>query len=131
MDTFIEKAISCNTVVGHNIKFDLNVIVNAFEHLQRRGEELNIEGVVVYCKHQINVVRTLIIPKAKCTMLLGTNLCAIPKVTSKKSNGYKYPKLSELHQNIFGTVPPNLHNSLEDVYACMACYNYMVTLGIV
>lgn len=132
LDRFIEDAILCNIVVGHNIRFDINVIINAFEHLQRRGEELNIEGIVIYCKNQINIVRTIIIPKAKCTMLLGTNLCAIPRVTSKGiGNGYKYPKLSELHQKIFGTVPPNLHNSLEDVYACMACYNHMVTLDIV
>jgi len=132
LDKFIEEAISCNTVVGHNIRFDINVIINAFEHLERKGEEINNEGIVIYCKNQIDIVRNIIIPKTKCTMLLGTNLCAIPRVTSKgKCNGYKYPKLSELHQKIFGTIPPNLHNSLEDVYACMSCYNHMVTLDIV
>lgn len=60
-----------------------------------------------------------------------------PKTTAKtfpkptyKSSGYsstpktykKFPKLSELHQHLFGYIPENLHNSLIDVLVCLRCF---------
>jgi DNA polymerase III epsilon subunit-like protein len=57
----------------------------------------------------------------------------LSKSTSKsayKSNTYsstpktykKFPKLSELHQHLFGYVPENLHNALIDVLVCLRCF---------
>jgi hypothetical protein len=48
----------------------------------------------------------------------------------QKSNTYssapktykKFPKLSELHQHLFGYVPENLHNALIDVLVCLRCF---------
>jgi DNA polymerase III epsilon subunit-like protein len=34
----------------------------------------------------------------------------------------KYPRLSELHQVLFGSVPENLHNSMMDVLVCLRCF---------
>lgn len=34
----------------------------------------------------------------------------------------KYPKLSELHQKLFGSVPENLHNALIDTMVCLRCF---------
>lgn len=34
----------------------------------------------------------------------------------------KYPRLSELHQILFGNVPENLHNSMMDVLVCLRCF---------
>ena len=135
LDTFIDKTFTCTYVVGHNIQFDLNMIITAFVHLQRKAEERHQEDVLVYIRQQLAIINNLIIPKARCTMKLSTSFCAIPRASPVYGrrigeNVYKYPKLSELYEKIFGVIPPNLHNSLEDVYACMACYNYMESMGI-
>ena len=34
----------------------------------------------------------------------------------------KFPKLSELHEHLFGSVPENLHNALVDTFACLRCF---------
>ena len=34
----------------------------------------------------------------------------------------KFPRLSELHQILFGNIPENLHNSLIDVLVCLRCF---------
>jgi DNA polymerase III epsilon subunit-like protein len=43
---------------------------------------------------------------------------AVPK---KKMN-YKWPKLTELYEKLFGQLPAVSHNSLADVHACLRCY---------
>ena len=47
---------------------------------------------------------------------------------SKFYNGMyqKPPKLVELHQELFKSVPKNLHNSLIDVFVCFRCFHEMV-----
>lgn len=40
----------------------------------------------------------------------------------KKKTNYKWPKLTELHENLFGELPAVSHNSMADVHACLRCY---------
>jgi DNA polymerase-3 subunit epsilon len=86
-----------DVMVAHNMKFDLNVVVNAILW------DLNIpfKGF----------------PKRKiCTMEIGRLMCKLPG-----RYGYKYPKLSELYNNVVGHPPKkeNLHNALFDtLYLC-------------
>ena len=37
----------------------------------------------------------------------------------------KYPKLSELYENLFNKVPVDLHNSLIDTIVCLRCFMKM------
>ena len=37
----------------------------------------------------------------------------------------KPPKLIELHEELFNTIPGNLHNSLIDVLVCFRCFHKM------
>lgn len=80
-----------------------------------------------------------------CTMHASIDLCSIMAMTQPKmiasvsydSSGVpvvvqkpasaprqykKFPKLSELHQKLFGSVPENLHNSIVDVFVCLRCF---------
>ena len=62
-----------------------------------------------------------------CTMKLGNSVCKIKyihPVTGKKLQ--KYPKLVELHQHLFNSIPENLHNSLIDVYVCFRCFYKLI-----
>ena len=84
-------------MVAHNMKFDLNVVVNAI--LWDLG--ITFKGF----------------PKRKiCTMEIGTPMCKIPG-----RYGFKYPKLSELYTHVVGHPPKSdqLHNALFDtLYLC-------------
>jgi DNA polymerase III epsilon subunit-like protein len=46
---------------------------------------------------------------------------SVQKVVPKKTN-YKWPKLTELHEKLFGELPAVSHNSMADVNACLRCY---------
>ena len=54
--------------------------------------------------------------KSLCTMKASTNFCKIPN-----TRGYKWPKLSELHEVLFNE-PFNAHNAEKDVEACARCF---------
>jgi DNA polymerase III epsilon subunit-like protein len=92
-------------LVAHNIDFDLKTVQ---AEMARNG-----------CVNYFDMVRL----KTHCTMKNNVDLCKIPAI-SKRTGGfyYKWPKLAELHEYIFGYVPKNLHNSLHDVYVCLRCY---------
>lgn len=48
--------------------------------------------------------------------------CQDEYCTMKKSCKDKFLKLGELHNNLFGFIPENLHNSKQDVNVCLKCY---------
>jgi DNA polymerase III epsilon subunit-like protein len=87
----------CDVMVAHNLKFDLNVVINAINW------DLGIpfKG---FAKRKF------------CTMEVGRVMCKLPG-----RSGYKYPKLKELYQHVTGQLVKvnQLHNSLFDtLYLC-------------
>jgi DNA polymerase III epsilon subunit-like protein len=48
----------------------------------------------------------------------------VPPIKAKQwpNRRPKFPRLSELHQVLFGNIPENLHNSLIDVLVCLRCF---------
>lgn len=86
-----------DVMVAHNMKFDLNVVVNAIVW------DLGIPFSGF--------------PKRKfCTMEIGRLMCKLPG-----RYGHKYPKLSELYTHVIGYPPKTdqLHNALFDtLYLC-------------
>jgi hypothetical protein len=55
-------------------------------------------------------------------MKSNTALCNIKQKTAYGKEYTKFPKLSELYEFLFHSVPENLHNSMIDVLACLRCY---------
>lgn len=45
-----------------------------------------------------------------------------PKPKRNYTTHFKFPRLNELHQTLFGSIPENLHNSLVDVVVCLRCF---------
>ena len=101
---FLNKA---DIVVGHNISFDKRMImVECIRHNIRSAFSNGSSKKPEYC-----------------TMKNSIDLCKIERTNSTSGETYyKYPTLGELHNILFGTVPEGLHNSLEDVLACLRCY---------
>jgi len=52
-------------------------------------------------------------------MLKTTSLCKLP---NKYGNGYKWPKLSELHNFLFNEDFADAHDALGDIRATIKCF---------
>ena len=124
LNEFIEDTKECYRIVGHNVKFDVRMMVIALKDLQCVENYKNVD-------RKVNYIENNIVPKLYCTMIRGMDRCKIPKMSKSGElmKSYKYPKLSELHMELFGECPDGLHNALVDVKACLHCYiemtNYM------
>ncbi len=92
-------------IVGHNISFDKQIMI--VENIRK-----NIFSVF---------------PKKQyfCTMKNYTEFCNMPGVRKDGSNYIRYPKLLELNNKLFNSIPENLHNSYVDVLVCARCYMKM------
>lgn len=103
---------SVDTIVGHNIEFDFNVLL---AELHRA------------CPHNGSLPQDIIFKlkqkKQFCTMKNSVDMCKI-----KGSNGrFKYPKLTELYNHLFKEIFP-AHHALYDARATNRCYLELMRL---
>jgi DNA polymerase-3 subunit epsilon len=96
----------CKSLVAHNISFDASVL--GAEFLRFR------------------LANPIATRKQFCTMLSTTNYCRLPG-----SRGFKWPKLVELHQKLFGKPHDDTHRALADVRACARCFFELLRLGVI
>lgn len=114
---------SCNCIVAHNMKFDTTMIRIELERNDAPNELRNLMNPQYEENLKIN---------RYCTMMHSIDLCAIQvNAINKKGENYtyrKWPKLSELHQYLFGYIPDGLHDSMVDVEVCLKCYLQLIQL---
>ncbi len=106
LDQFIWALNESETLVAHNIKFDEKIIGAELIRKEFNHNLLNINKI--------------------CTMQSATNYCQLPG-----NYGYKWPRLSELHQKLFGADFDNAHNALADVEAMVRCFFEMKKRNII
>ncbi|MCR9012343.1 3'-5' exonuclease [Gabonibacter chumensis] len=94
---FSDRMDEAYALVAHNISFDECIVGAEFER---------------------NRMMTSLFLKPKyCTMKLSKAYCKLPG-----KQGFKSPKLSELHQVLFGAGFDDAHNALADVEATVRCF---------
>ena len=122
LNEFIQDTKDCYRIVGHNINFDIRMILISLNDLQDVDNYKNITRKISYIENNI-------LPKLYCTMIRGAKWCKIHKIrkSGEIMKSYKFPKLSELYMNFFGECPDGLHNALVDVNVCLRCYLVMNT----
>ncbi|MBN1649811.1 MAG: DNA polymerase III subunit alpha [Bacteroidales bacterium] len=98
----------CIYIVGHNIDFDVNVL----------GAE--------YVRKEIDT--TLHRRKTIDTKDDSTSYCALP---GGRGGGFKWPKLEELHEKLFGEKFSEAHNAAADVEATSRCFLELVRLEVI
>jgi len=107
-----------NCVVAHNLHFDSRMIRS---EVKRHYNELlytSQRSIQLFNKTYCDASNI----ELYCTMLASKPFCDL-KIESKYGKFYqKFPKLSELHETLFGTIPENLHNSLIDSLVCLKCF---------
>ena len=98
----------CEYVVGHNISFDNNIIGAEFI---RKSVNTKLEKYTVVDTKDDAV-----------------DFCAIPK---PRGNGFKWPKLGELHTKLFNEEFAEAHNAAADVEATARCFFELIRLEII
>jgi DNA polymerase III epsilon subunit-like protein len=108
MSEFTEDFKTCDYVVGHNIDFDIKMIL---AELKRLNRDPDFYGV-------------LAMDNFVCTMMKTINVCKIAALTKFGKKYFKFPKLKEAYQKLFGYEPsgPSLHNAIIDVVVCLRVF---------
>lgn len=104
LEDFISSAEQAVFLIAHNISFDEKII----------GAELLRNGMQ-------NIISS---KKKICTMKQTADFCAIEGI-----DGFKWPKLSELHYKLFGTGFKEAHNAASDIKATAKCFWELKRLG--
>jgi DNA polymerase III epsilon subunit-like protein len=117
-----------DVLVGHNVSFDINLV--KIEILRLIYSSHISDDKIIKYKNNLHVLTNF--TNVYCTMQNTIELCGI-KLTDKFGKEYnKFPKLMELHQKLFNSVPNNLHNSFNDILITLRCYvkmNYGIDLN--
>ncbi len=106
IEAFLKDAEQTKCIVGHNISFDQKVV----------GAEL----------YRLGIPDTISTVKSLCTMQAGKDYCKIPGYY-----GYKWPKLQELHNKLFGCNFEDAHDAMADITATKKCFFEMRKRGLI
>ncbi len=107
LQEFTNSVANCKFLVGHNVTFDNNII-----------------GAEYYRKQIISPIENI---KSLDTMRLATDFCAIPG----RGKGFKFPKLEQLHEKLFGYVFDAAHNAAADVEATSRCFLELIRISVI
>ena len=127
LQKFYEAYMKCDCIIAHNIEFDQTMISIEIGRNTGLVPEMNaLFTPEFHAQYKIDMY---------CTMLATVDLCGILVESQPRpgdGTGFakpfkprvykKFPKLSELHHKLFGSIPENLHNSLIDVVVCLRCF---------
>ena len=108
INLFLQDLNEAEYIVGHSIESDVDYIA---AEMVRLGME-----PVIYEKKKI------------CTMKSSKEFC---RINHPRRPGFKYPKLSELYEILFGKSFKNQHDAIADAQATADCFWELVTLGII
>jgi len=97
LEKFNQQLEAADYLVAHNISFDEKIV----------GAEFYRKSI----DNRLNRISKL------CTMKSSSSYCRLPG-----KNGYKWPKLSELHQVLFGKGFDEAHNAAADIKATVKCF---------
>ena len=134
LDDFMTCFQNSDRVIAHNMEFDKTMIKVELLRQKEMNESFFKQSMITRKQHNFvtNTIHTVdefidIVKTSKkyvCTMQETIDFCSImTKSRAKGKPDYaKYPTLAELHEKLFGFVPVNLHNSLNDVLVCLRCY---------
>jgi len=103
---FADAAARSDFIIAHNVRFDENVIAAEYLRLMLPSPFAG--------KRRI------------CTMMRSVEICRI-----QGPYGYKWPTLSQLHQELFQTGYEEAHDAGADVAACAKCFFELKRRGVV
>jgi len=118
LEQFFAHLSGVDMLVGHNVSFDINMC--NVELLRIIYDNSKTTEAVSNAKSYLHLLVNF--KNIYCTMQESIDLCAIKRLKRSGEEYNKFPKLSELHEKLFGTTPKNLHNSLIDILITLRCF---------
>ena len=107
---FMDACMEAQVIIAHNIGFDLPVISAEIHRTC-----LNVEIIKL---------------RPFCTMTATTSLVQLPNPNAYYG-GYKWPKLIELHEWLFGCEFDGAHDAMADVDATARCFMELQKRGLI
>ena len=102
---FVAAYNEAELLVAHNIDFDRRIVNYEF----KLANVFPLQGIPNFC-----------------TMKSTIEFCGLPG-----KYGFKWPKLEELHQKLFGCKFENAHDALADITATAKCFFELQNKGII
>jgi len=134
IDEFIDDCETCDLLIGHNVQFDKERVLEELQRLEE--EDKTISSVFFKAQREqkeriFNAKHALSLDERYyCTMQQSKSICKIQSSHPKaKAGTYKPPKLLEAYQTFFGYIPQDLHNALVDIITCLRVYMYIEHQG--
>ena len=120
LNDFFDNLINVDLLVGHNVSFDVNMVkVELLRLIYEISSSVSKSEIKKY-KYNLHLLTNY--KNIYCTMQESIVFCGI-KANDKSGKEYnKFPKLLELHQKLFESIPNNLHNSFNDILVTLRCY---------
>lgn len=113
---------------GIPIRDALEIFAEALGHAKHLvAHNMSFDEKIVGAEFLRNDMVDPVASKAKiCTMLTSVDFCAI-----QGNRGYKWPKLAELHQILFGEGFAEAHNAAADINATAKCFWALAERGVI
>jgi DNA polymerase III epsilon subunit-like protein len=119
INEFFSHLRNVDLLVGHNVSFDINMIKVELLRLIYEAKIIS-ENEVKECKYNLHFLTNY--KNICCTLQESIDLCNIKAIDKFGKEYTKFPKLLELHQKLFESVPNNLHNSFNDILVTLRCF---------
>jgi len=119
LNVFFYYLRNVDKVVGHNVSFDINMVKIELLRIIYLNKIISSEEQTE-TKHNLHYLTNF--KNISCTLKDSIDLCDIKAIDRYGKQYAKWPKLSELHQKLFDSVPNNLHNSFNDILATLRCF---------
>jgi DNA polymerase-3 subunit epsilon len=119
LNVFFAHFKNIDVLVGHNITFDINMVKIELLRIIYFNNNISDKDRI-YIKQSLHYLNNF--KNICCTMQETIDFCDIKALDRFGKTYTKWPKLLELHQKLFETIPNNLHNSFNDILVTLRCF---------
>jgi DNA polymerase III epsilon subunit-like protein len=119
LNVFFTHLKNVDILVGHNVTFDINMVKIELLRIIYLNNRISHKDRV-HVKHSLHYLTNF--NNICCTLKDSIEFCDIKAFDRYGKTYTKWPKLVELHQKLFETVPNNLHNSFNDILVTLRCF---------
>jgi DNA polymerase III epsilon subunit-like protein len=120
LNNFFKHFRNVDVLVGHNVLFDINMIkVELLRLIFTTKSNYSDDELKIY---KYNLYFLTNYKNISCTLQDSIEFCNIKTLNRFGKTYLKFPKLVELHEKLFESIPNNLHNSFNDILVTLRCF---------
>jgi DNA polymerase III epsilon subunit-like protein len=120
LNNFFKHFRNVDVLVGHNVLFDINMIKVELLRLIFTTKSNYSEDELKIYKYNLHFLTNY--KNISCTLQDSIEFCNIKTLNRFGKTYLKFPKLVELHEKLFESIPNNLHNSFNDILVTLRCF---------